>query len=696
MPPCAMTRRTLIARLLAGAAASIVPLISGRSWAGTTLGARLSDGTLTIELDAAMRSRLMRGSETLTAMEQAEGVRLSDNRLVDHFNLLDHHTKPVSGPHGTGYEHRLRGVADGMIERQQTVTFLDRYPGLALIDISYRNIGRTTLAIVEWHVATHNLLPKGEGMWSFAGASYPNRRDWVQPVTTGFEQRNYMGMNGSDYGGGTPMAVVWRRDVGLAVGHVELVPKLISLPVSAQPGGTRIGMSGDATVQLAPGAILAVPTTFIMVHTGDHFTPLDTYRRIMAERGLAAPRIPEASYGPIWCAWGYERNFTPEQVYGTLPKAKELGFEWAVMDDGWQTSVGDWKIDPVKFPRGAADMKAFTDRIKADGMRPRLWLAPLAASPGTDVLRDHADMLLLDQDGAAQNVSWWNAFTLCPAYPPTVAYFRRIVRQIIGDWGYDGLKLDGQHLNGVAPCFNPAHNHARPEESYEKLQDFWKAIYDEAVAINPEAVVEICPCGDGFAFHNIPAMNNTPASDPESSWQVRLKGKTFKALMGPSAPFTGDHVELSDNHDDFASSYGIGAVPSTKFTWPKDNDHPTEPLPAGGFVLTPQKEALWRKWVALYRANMLAKGTYLGGLYDIGFDKPEAHVVDRNGSLHYAFYGKAWDGPVELRGLGTGRYVLTNGFTDEPLGSATAAHNRIPAKFERFLLVRATPTRGDA
>ena len=41
-------------------------------------------------------------------------------------------------------------------------------------------------------------------------------------------------------------------------------------------------------------------------------------------------------------------------------------------------------------------------------------------------------------------------------------------------------------------------------------------------------------------------MNNTPASDPTSSWQVRLKGKTFKALMGPSAPFSGDHVELSD------------------------------------------------------------------------------------------------------------------------------------------------------
>ena len=54
------------------------------------------------------------------------------------------------------------------------------------------------------------------------------------------------------------------------------------------------------------------------------------------------------------------------------------------------------------------------------------------------------------------------------------------MRKIIGDWGFEGLKIDGQHLNGVAPCYNPAHKHARPEESVEKLQDFWKAIYDTA------------------------------------------------------------------------------------------------------------------------------------------------------------------------------------------------------------------------
>jgi alpha-galactosidase len=690
MPPCSLTRRALVARLMAGATAIALPGTPARVFAATAPSALLSDGTLTIELDTAMRSRLLRGTRPITRWTQAEALRLAGGETIDRFLLLDRHEDKTNG----GRRHVLRATGGDAIERRQSFTFLEAYPGLAIVELSYRNTGTAPLAVAGWRAATYDLLAGPDGAFSFAGASYPDRRDWVLPVKPGFEQRNFMGMNGSDYGGGTPVAAVWQRDGGLAVGHLETVPKLVSLPVSAQPGGTRVGISGDETVLLAPGQSLTLPTLMVMVHEGDYFRPLDAYRRLMAERGLAAPRIPDSSYGAIWCAWGYERNFTPEQIYGTLPKAKELGFEWAVLDDGWQRAEGDWRLDPAKFPRGDADMKAFTTRIKADGMRPRLWLAPLAVDPGTDLLRDHPDMLLLDQDGAAQNVSWWNAFTMCPAYQPTVDYFRGVVRKIIGDWGYEGLKLDGQHLNGVAPCYNPAHKHARPEESYEKLQDFWKAIYNEAISINPEAVVEICPCGDSFAFHNIPAMNNTPASDPESSWQVRSKGKTFKALMGPSAPFSGDHVELSDDHRDFASTYGIGAIPSTKFTWPKDTDKPTDTLPPGGFMLTAEKEALWRKWIGLYRANMLAKGTYRGDLYDIGFDKPEAHAVEKDGAMHYAFYAeknKPWSGSITLRGLGKGRYTLIDSFTGAALGTATAARNTIPATFEHFLLVRATP-----
>jgi len=169
------------------------------------------------------------------------------------------------------------------------------------------------------------------------------------------------------------------------------------------------------------------------------------------------------------------------------------------------------------------------------------------------------------------------------------------VRKIVGEWGFDGLKIDGQHLNGVAPCYNPKHKHARPEESLEKLSELYHAMYTAALEEKSQAVMEICPCGTSYSFFNLPYMNQAPASDPESSWQVRHKGKTLKALMGPSAPYAGDHVELSHGGDDFASTVGIGAVVSTKFTWPLD------PKPKDSFLLTPEKEQLWPKWIALYK-----------------------------------------------------------------------------------------------
>jgi alpha-galactosidase len=309
----------------------------------------------------------------------------------------------------------------------------------------------------------------------------------------------------------------------------------------------------------------------------------------------------------------------------------------------------------------------------------------LATAPGSDLLHDHTDLLLLDKEGAPQAISWWNSFYLCPAYEGTIDYTLDLVRRFMGEWGYAGLKIDGQHLNGVAPCFNPAHRHARPEESLEKLQDFFQAIYQTATKIDPQAVVELCPCSTSQSFFNFHSINQAPASDPESSWQVRHKGKTLKALMGPSAPFAGDHVELSDGGEDFASTVGVGAIISTKFTWPRD------PKPKDSFLLTPQREALWRKWITLYNERDLPRGSYRGELYDIGFDRPETHVVEKGGRFYYAFYGRKFDGSVALRGLAPARYRLRDYFNDRDLGEVMGSRAVLPIAFDGSLLLEAIP-----
>jgi alpha-galactosidase len=666
-----------------------------------TAAANLGDERILIEFDSQMRSRLSHlgagngPKVALTRWAASDTLVLGDGSRLDQFALREHSKQAIDGPFGPGTRLRMIGVADSQIEKTFEVELFERYPGFAIYRVSYRNLAPQAVAIRSWTNAALHLSPEAARheraeaaepyFWSYCGSTHADRRDWVQPVRPGFNQRNFMGMSASDYGGGTPIVDVWRRDCGVAIGHLELTPEPVSLPVSCSDTGAKLAITTALERVLQPGEKFSTHETFVATHSGDYFTVLDSYRRIMGERGFESPRPPKAAYEPIWCAWGYERDCTVQLIEDTLPKVHELGLRWAVIDDGWQSNVGDWKANPQKYPRGDIDMQRLVRNIRSQELRPRLWFAPLAAAPGSDLLHDHPDMLLLDKDGAVQNISWWNSFYLCPAYEKTVAYTLDLVRKFIGEWGYAGLKIDGQHLNAVAPCFNPAHRHARPEESVEKLQDFFLAIYQTAMKINPEAVVELCPCGTSYSFFNFRSLNQAPASDPESSWQIRHKGKTLKALMGPSAAFAGDHVELSDGGNDFASTVGIGGIISTKFTWPRD------PKPKDSFLLTPEKEALWRKWIALYSERQLPLGTYRGELYDIGFDKPETHVVEKAGRFYYAFYARKFSGEVPLRGLSAGRYRVRDYFNDRELGEVSGTHTRLHIAVDGSLLAEAIP-----
>ena len=202
----------------------------------------------------------------------------------------------------------------------------------------------------------------------------------------------------SDYGGGTPIVDVWRRDVGMAVGHVEPRPKLVSLPVSMPDAAhATIAVRFTKDISLSPGESFHTFRTFVAVHQGDYFRALADYRRFMMKQGFQMATAPDDAFGAIWCAWGYGRKVQPQQVYDSLPTAKRLGFKWVTLDDGWQNNVGDWQLDPKKFPNGDADMKALVDRIHQEGFKAQLWWSPLSAVPDSELLRDHPDYELLNQ-----------------------------------------------------------------------------------------------------------------------------------------------------------------------------------------------------------------------------------------------------------------------------------------------------------
>jgi alpha-galactosidase len=653
---------------------------------------QIQGGNLRIEFDDHLRSRVVaRFDKTETILgpfTAAESVTTAD-KLRAEFLLTSQKHERTKDAFGEGERLTVEGQA-GELKKTVTVTVYDEFPAMAFFDVQYTNAGKSNLAIKSWTNNAYTVTTqRGAGLpafWSYQSGSYEQRPNWILPLHSGFRQENYQGMNASDYGGGTPIVDVWRRDVGMAVGHVETRPKLVSLPLSMPDAAhAKIAVRFTKDISLSPGENFHTFRTFVTVHQGDYFRALADYRRFMMKQGFQMATAPDDAFGAIWCAWGYGRKVQPQQVYDSLPTAKRLGFAWVTLDDGWQNNVGDWRLDPKKFPNGDADMKALVDRIHQGGFKAQLWWSPLSAVPDSELLRDHPDYELLNRDGSQRKVSWWDSYYLCPADRRVVEYHKALVRKILVDWGFDGLKLDGQHMNGVPACYNPAHHHAQPEESVEALPDFFRAIYETAQSVKPGTLVEFCPCGTGFSFFTMPHFNMSVASDPRSSFQVRSKAKTLKALMGDNVPFFGDHVELSDGANDFASTLGVGGVVGTQFVLPSlVTKH-------GKSDLTPEREKEFEKWLRIYRDKMLSKGQYLGELYDIGFDVPETHAIRKGNSMYYAFFAKQWKGKVDLRGLEDRNYSVVDYVTGKNLGTISGHDAHLPVEFDKNLLLEVQP-----
>jgi alpha-galactosidase len=666
-----------------------VPAVSDSS---TNL--QIQSQVLRIEFDRELHSRVIplfgiaSKMPALVPFSASETLAGADHTFRD-FALNASHLEQVSDIFGVGQRLSLIGNS-GNLRKKVSVTIYNDFPSMAIFDVEYTNQGTAPLTVRGWANHQYQLrsLPgrAGPAFWSYQSGSYEKRPDWVRPLRPGFRQENYLGMNASDYGGGTPIVDVWRKDVGLAVGHIEPMPRLISLPVSMpDTGHARVAVRSTREQTLEPGESLHTLRTFVSVHQGDYFSTLTDYRRLMMRQGFQMASAPDSAFGPIWCAWGYGRSVQLKQVYDTLPTAKKLGFSWVTLDDGWQNNYGDWELDPEKFPNGDADMKTLVQKIHDEGFRAQLWWSPLSAIPDSKLLKEHPDFALLNRDGSRRKISWWNSDYLCPADRQVVEYHKALVRKILGDWGFDGLKLDGQHMNAVPPCYNPAHHHKRPEDSVEALPDFFRKLYETARSVKPDALVEFCPCGTGYSFFTMPHFNMSVASDPESSFQIRSKGKTLKALMGDNIPYFGDHVELSDGANDFASTVGVGGVVGTQFVLPNlVKKRSTSDL-------TPRREKLMAKWVSIYKDKMLSRGEYLGDLYDIGFDRPEAHAIRKGGEMYYAFFARRWSGSVELRGLQDRDYHVVDYVNGKDFGIVHGPRTTIPAQFDKHLLLEAQP-----
>jgi alpha-galactosidase len=675
-----------------------------------------------------IRAALLRNGQKLTlddeqASSQASADEvMSGGKAVSDFalDLSKARVTPPSGRLGAaGKRIEISGKSQTLpaLEKTLAIEVYDDLPGLLLTSSSFKNSGTTDLPLERVITQRHILNASSSdaktapfSMWSFHGSSEAWGKDDVMHIDAKFNRENPMQVvmhkDENQTGGGIPVVAFWTDSVGEAIGHAETVPLRLSLPVNTRPDQrVNAEVALDADTQLQPGRVYTTPLTFVSVFHGDFYEPLSIYSKMLQVKGVSLAHPTEGDYQANWCGWGYEMDFTPKQMLGTIPKLKELGLKWATLDAGWFKSRGDWEPRSDTFPDDSLQkvVKAYHDA----GIRITLWWIPIVAEDGhgkdilnhrpyqlSNVVKEHPDWLILDKDGKPARATA-DLGALCPAVPEVQQYYKQLTERFIRDWDFDGHKLDFSYT--VPACYNPKHHHKSPNDSVEAVGKIYKIILDTTRSLKPDSVTQACPCGTPPSLAWLPYIDQAVTADPVGARQVRLRTKMYKALLGPEAAVYGDHVELTDvqlrntlseidKGSDFASEVGVGAVVGTKFTWPGYGPH------FKTVELTPQKEKHWKKWIDIYNQKMLSKGEFQD-LYIYGYDTPEAYAIAKNGKMYYAFYApekdKPWKGQVELRGLSAGKYNVVDYENGKQLGSVDGRNAKLDVSFTNHLLVEA-------
>ena len=166
---------------------------------------------------------------------------------------------------------------------------------------------------------------------------------------------------------------------------------------------TRVmqGISPDNFLwQLYPGETFESPEAVLCVSNAG-FGGLSKNMHRFVNEHIVPKKWQYRSRPILYNDWeGCMFNFNHDRLIGLARRAKKLGCELFVLDDGWfgnrnndLAGLGDYNVNKKKLPCG---LKGLANAVNKLGMEFGLWFEPESVNPDSDLYRAHPDWALTD------------------------------------------------------------------------------------------------------------------------------------------------------------------------------------------------------------------------------------------------------------------------------------------------------------
>jgi alpha-galactosidase len=217
------------------------------------------------------------------------------------------------------------------------------------------------------------------------------------------------------------------------------------------------------------------------------------------ERESILPARSAAHQRPVlynsWEATGFDVNEAGQK--SLVDKAASLGVELFVMDDGWfgarnndHAGLGDWTVNPKKFPDGLAPLIAY---VQSKGMKFGLWVEPEMVNPDSDLYRQHPDWVLHFNERPRTESR--NQLVLNIARDDVKQYLLTSLDKLLNENHISFIKWDmNRHFS------EPGWPELQPGEQREVWVRYVQNLYgimDELRAHHPDVEIESCSGGGG-------------------------------------------------------------------------------------------------------------------------------------------------------------------------------------------------------